>query len=197
MRTLAAVGLLVLVPALASAQVYRWEDRGGTLYYTNSPETIPDSYRGQIGTPPPPTSAAAEPDPAPAPVEARSTVTRIPYTPGDPILVSARIAGIGPLTLILDTGADRTMIAPQALARLGLSLANAPYAEIRGVTGSGQAPVLPLLSLEVGEARVASLRIIAHDADLKNADGLLGRDFLQQFTVTIDSTERVVTLAPR
>jgi len=41
------------------------------------------------------------------------------------------------------------------------------------------------------------LIIIAHDADLKQADGLLGRDFLDQFKVTIDSNERVVTLAPK
>jgi hypothetical protein len=51
-------------------------------------------------------------------------------------------------------------------------------------------------SVEVGEARVGPLLIIAHDADLKGADGLLGRDFLANFNVTIDSKERVVTLAP-
>jgi hypothetical protein len=52
-------------------------------------------------------------------------------------------------------------------------------------------------SMEVGEAKVGPLRIIAHDADLKKADGLLGRDFLEHFTVTIDSRELVVTLAPK
>jgi len=51
-------------------------------------------------------------------------------------------------------------------------------------------------SVEVGEARVGPLLIIAHDADLKDADGLLGRDFLANFNVTIDSREKVVTLAP-
>ena len=51
-------------------------------------------------------------------------------------------------------------------------------------------------SVEVDEARVGPLLIIAHDADLKAADGLLGRDFLAHFNVTIDSRERVVTLAP-
>jgi hypothetical protein len=50
--------------------------------------------------------------------------------------------------------------------------------------------------VEVGEARVGPILIIAHDADLKAADGLLGRDFLAHFNVTIDSKERVVTLAP-
>ena len=40
------------------------------------------------------------------------------------------------------------------------------------------------------------LRILVHDADFK-ADGLLGRDFLDHFTVTIDSKEQQVTLAPK
>jgi hypothetical protein len=37
--------------------------------------------------------------------------------------------------------------------------------------------------------------IIAYDGDLKTADGLLGRDFLANFDVTIDSKQRAVTLA--
>jgi hypothetical protein len=44
---------------------------------------------------------------------------------------------------------------------------------------------------------VGPLTIIAHDTDFKNADGLLGRDFLDQFTVTIDSKAGIVTLAPK
>jgi hypothetical protein len=37
---------------------------------------------------------------------------------------------------------------------------------------------------------------VAHDAGLPQADGLLGRDFLSLFAVTIDPRERVVTLEP-
>ena len=51
-------------------------------------------------------------------------------------------------------------------------------------------------SVEIGETKVGPLLIISHDANLKEADGLLGRDFLAYFSVTIDSKERVVTLAP-
>ena len=50
--------------------------------------------------------------------------------------------------------------------------------------------------MEVGETKVGPLLIIAYDADLNGADGLLGRDFLSHFNVTIDSKEQVVTLAP-
>jgi len=43
---------------------------------------------------------------------------------------------------------------------------------------------------------VGPLVLVAHDAGLPQADGLLGRDFLGLFTVTIDARAGVVTLAP-
>jgi len=194
MRLGAAVGLgmVLLLPALASAQVYRWEDEG-TLHFTNTFDRIPEPHRSQLG-PPPPVSANRADEVAPAPSE---TITRIPYTPGSPIFVSAHIGGAGPVTLILDTGADRTMVSPEALGRLGIATADAPIAQIRGVTGTGQGSVVQVASIEVGQAKVGPLGIIAHDADLKKADGLLGRDFLEHFTVTIDSREQQVTLVPK
>lgn len=83
------------------------------------------------------------------------------------------------------------------LWRLGISTANAPRAEIKGVTGRSEGDLVQVTSVEVGEARMGSLLIIAHDADLKVADGLLGRDFLGRFSVTIDAKEGIVTLAPK
>jgi len=89
------------------------------------------------------------------------------------------------------------MVSPEALARLGIGSSEGPRAEVKGVTGTTQASMVQINSLEVGQAKVGPLRIIAHDADLKKADGLLGRDFLEHFTVTIDSKEQQVTLAPK
>ena len=194
----AGLGVVLLLPALALAQMYRWEDPRGTLYYTNTPETIPDPSRSPTDALPAAPVLPTKVEPvAPTAVVRSVAITRIPYTTGDPIFVMATISGTGPLTLILDTGADRTMVAPQALWRLGISTANAPRAEIRGVTGASQGDVVRVTSLEIGEAKVGPLRIIAHDADLKKADGLLGRDFLDHFTVTINSRELVVTLVPK
>lgn len=195
---LASLGVVLLLPALGLAQVYRWKDEQGILHYTNALERVPESYRSQLGPLPPASVSPAKPDEiTPLPVAPAMVTTRIPYTPGAPILVSASIGGTGPLTLILDTGADRTMVAPQALSRLGIAIANSPRAEIKSVTGTAQGYAVPVASLEVGEARAGPLRIIAHDADLKTADGLLGRDFLAHFTVTIDAKERLVTLVPK
>jgi hypothetical protein len=199
LRVLAAAGALLLGASGAGAQIYRWQDDRGTVHYTNTPDRLPgSSYPFEVG----PRPVAPEPHGAPAPAAAAGLLpgahaARIPYSPGEAILVTARIAGAGPLTLMLDTGADRTIVAPQALGRLGISLLNAPRAEIRGVTGLGHGGVIQVASLEVGGAKVGPLRIIAHDAALAQADGLLGRDFLEHFTVTIDARERVVTLAPR
>ena len=195
-RVVLGLAVVLLLPATSPAQVYHWDDQEGTRHYTNTPDAVPEPYRSTLDplpSPSAPVDAVALSPPATAPPTAS---TRIPYTAGNPILVRATIGGTGPLTLILDTGADRTMIAPQALSRLGISTANATRAEIRGVTGIGQADVVQVGSLEIGDAKAGPLRIIEHEADLK-ADGLLGRDFLEHFTVTIDSREQVVTLVPK
>jgi hypothetical protein len=194
-----AVATLVLLPTLGGAQVYRWEDEGGTVHFTNAPDRIPDPIRSQMGplelAPRPDDAKVAPPDAPPAPPRA---LTRIPFSPGSPILVNARISdAAASVSLILDTGADRTIIAPQALWRLGISALNAPQALIKGVTGLGQGDIIQVTSIQVGEARVGPLRIVALDADLKQAEGLLGRDFLEHFTVTIDAREQVVTLTPK
>lgn len=182
--------LIALLPGQAWAQMYQWEDEQGTVHYTNELQSVPEPFRSRARFVP--ASPMAPPAVAPA-----QGITRIPFTPGSPILVSARINGGGPVTLILDTGADRTMLTPMALWRLGISTDNAPPAEIKGATGTARAALVQVLSVEVGEARAGPLLIIAHDADLKQADGLLGRDFLERFTVTIDAKERVVTLVPK
>jgi hypothetical protein len=182
--------LVALVPGQALAQMYQWEDEQGTVHYTNELQSVPEPFRSRARFVP--ASPMAPPAVAPA-----QGITRIPFTPGSPILVNARINGAGPVTLILDTGADRTMLTPMALWRLGISTAGAPPAEIKGATGTARGALVQVASVEVGDARAGPLLIIAHDADLRQAEGLLGRDFLEQFTVTIDANERVVTLAPR
>jgi hypothetical protein len=199
-RVAFAVGALVLLPAVCGAQMYRWEE-DGAVHFTNAPDLVPESHRSPSAALPDPVTPDVVPEPErhdEPPSPAARSLTRIPFAPGAPIIVSAVIGdGAVPVSLILDTGADRTVIAPQALQRLGISTQNAPRALIRGVTGSGHADVVQVASVQVGDAKVGPLRIVAHDADLRQAEGLLGRDFLEHFTVTIDAREQIVTLAPK
>ncbi|MEK6530749.1 MAG: DUF4124 domain-containing protein, partial [candidate division NC10 bacterium] len=110
--------LIALVPGRAQAQMYQWEDEQGTVHYTNELQNVPEPFRSRARFVP--ASPMAPPAVAPA-----QGITRLPFTPGSPILVNARINGAGPVTLILDTGADRTMLTPMALWRLGIATAAA------------------------------------------------------------------------
>lgn len=191
----ALIVLLALsAPGDGWGQMYRWVDERGGVHYSEGIDSVPERFRSQARPLPYQKLPAT---PAPKAQEGPPGVTKIQFTPGSPILVSAKINGAGPLTLLLDTGADRTVIAPLALWRLGISTRNAPRGEIVGVTGKTSVDVVQVSSVEVGEAKVGPLAIIAHDADFKNTDGLLGRDFLNHFTVTIDSKSGVVSLAPK
>jgi hypothetical protein len=190
--TLILISLFLAPPTFAD--IYYWIDDQGTQYYTTRLESIPDPYRSKAIPLSLPTSPPVPPEITPRPLQ--KGPTRIPFTLGAPVLVSAKINGGGPITLILDTGADRTMVAPSALSRLGISFENALRGVVRGVTGVSYAEAVWVNSVEVGEARVGPLLIIVHEADLQGVDGLLGRDFLANFNVMIDSKEKVVTLSP-
>ena len=190
--TLILISLFLAPPTFAD--IYYWIDDQGTQYYTTRLESIPEPYRSKAIPLSLPTSPPVPPEITPRPLQ--KGPTRIPFTLGAPVLVSAKINGGGPITLILDTGADRTMVAPSALSRLGISFENALRGVVRGITGASYAEAVWVNSVEVGEARVGPLLIIVHEADLQGVDGLLGRDFLANFNVMIDSKEKVVTLSP-
>ncbi len=192
--TIAFILIFMLLPGLALGDIYYWMDDQGTQHYTTRLESIPEPYRSKAIPLSLPTSPPVPPEITPRP--SPKGLTKISFTPGSPVLVSVKINGGGPITLILDTGADRTMVAPSALSRLGISFENSLRGVVRGVTGESYAEAVWVNSVEIEEAKVGPLLIIAHDADLKGADGLLGRDFLANFNVTIDSKEQVVTLAP-
>jgi hypothetical protein len=190
-------GLLILtftlLPALAFSEIYYWVDDQGIQNYTSRLESIPEPYRSGAQALSLPTSPVL---PEFQPSVPQPGFTRVPFTPGAPVMVSARINGVGPIALILDTGSDRTVVKPSALQKLGISTDYAGQAVLQGVTGTGHGSAVWVNSVEVGEARVGPVLIIVHETDLKEADGLLGRDFLANFHVMIDSKECIVTLTP-
>jgi hypothetical protein len=130
--TLILISLFLAPPTFAD--IYYWIDDQGTQYYTTRLESIPEPYRSKAIPLSLPTSPPVPPEITPRPLQ--KGPTRIPFTLGSPVLVSAKINGGGPITLILDTGADRTMVAPSALSRLGISFENALRGVVRGVNGS-------------------------------------------------------------
>ena len=194
---LSAVALLGLWPAASWAEMYRWTDEQGGTHYSQNLYSIPERFRSKAQPLTFP-ERPASPAPSPSPAEAvASQGARISFTPGKPIMVSAKINGGSSVQLMLDTGASVTVINPRALAGMGIGSSEALRGSVRGATGSADVLFVPVASIEVGSARSGPLRVAAHDVDLGQGDGLLGRDFLDQFTVNIDSTAGIVTLSPK
>jgi hypothetical protein len=191
-------GLLSGALTPASAQIYRWTDERGEVRFSQGIQSVPPQFRGgavMMSAPSAPAAATPESAAASSPP---AGVARIPFTPGQPIMVSAKINGGGSTQLILDTGAQGTLISPTALAALGISYRNAVRGSIKGVTGDANVLAVRIESIEVEGARFGPLMVVSHDSGLGSGrDGLLGRDFLDNFIVTIDSAARVVTLTPK
>lgn len=183
---------LAAVAGPAAAELYQWTDGEDVIHYTQDARTIPRPYRDGARTVPAP---HARPPAATAP-DAGLDPTVVPYRAGAPIVVPVRLNGT-PLALILDTGADRTVVSPSAIARAGLSGPAGAAVNIVGVTGGSVATELTVASVDVAGARVGPLTILVHDVAVQGADGLLGRDVLDAFTLTVDAARGRAVLAPR
>jgi hypothetical protein len=183
----------------ARAEIFRYTDERGQNTYVDGIENVPERYRsvavplGFRNVPAPLASkesaAAARP----------SGTAVIKYTPGQRIMVDVKINGGFNTQLMLDTGADRTMISPRVLTAAGIPITK-PVAtgQITGVTGTDRINYVVVESLEVGEAKVGKMPVGSYElAGSGTGDGLLGRDFLDQFKMTVDATKGEVTLAPK
>jgi hypothetical protein len=185
------------------------------------PTTLPTTPAPPGGVPPagvPPSSGALPPPgvvpPAPGTVPGPSAVLpppseTVPLSPatvppsgsvqmpsGGPVIVQAHLNGV-PLRLLVDTGADRTVIAPEMLARAGIDVRRGTPGRITGVTGSADAPLVAVQRLDVAGAQIGPLAVVAHAVPGDGIDGLLGRDVLDAFTVTFDAAGNRATLTPR
>ena len=192
--------LVLCLAPVAPAQVYRWADEQGRVNYSQGLDSVPERFRSGAQFV---TSPTAPPAPAPLTPPSRAAgvvVTggaQIRFTPGQAIMVNARINDSGSVRLLLDTGASVTTINPRVLNQLGVSSRDAVRGSIRGVTGSADTLFVMVNSIDVNGAKAGPIRVVAHDVELGQADGLLGRDFLDRFQVAIDNQAGIVTLTPR
>jgi hypothetical protein len=199
-RSLLVAMVVLGVASPVTAQVYTWTDENGVVHYTADPSTIPPQLRpGDLPAPAPPRAPGGWESWGTTPAVVAPAGITVRFTPGEPIVVNGHLNGV-PIALLLDTGADRTLLSPAAVERAGfgkMTVTEAAAVRVLGVTGSAVATVLTVPLLDIAGARIGPLSLVVHDAGLGGLDGLLGRDVLDAFTVTIDTAGGRATLVPR
>ena len=97
--------------------------------------------------------------------------------------------------LLLDTGAEFTVLSTAAARRLAVNLGDAAILPLRSASGVFFAPMIKVPSITVGEAVAYDVEVIVHDAT-PGLDGLLGMSFLDNFLVTISTGNARLILTP-
>lgn len=100
------------------------------------------------------------------------------------LTVDGRLDGVGPFHFIVDTGADRTVIADDVAALLGA----APSSDVmvEGIIRTVQAPAVAVHELAVGPVTRTNLHLPVLPRAMLKTDGYLGLDVIDGFRVTFD-----------
>jgi predicted aspartyl protease len=115
-------------------------------------------------------------------------------------LVDAEVNGDS-VRLIVDTGAETTLLTSAAAQRLGVAGTGTPI-RLVGVGGEGTGAATLVHSLVIGELSLRNLPVVVdNDGDSENgpslgrvADGILGLDVLSHFDVDLDMPNGRITL---
>lgn len=108
------------------------------------------------------------------------------------VTVPVRINGQGPFDFVLDTGANRTVIAAELAAALGLP--DGGPANVHGVVGVEPAPTAIIGLLEADTIAAKAVRAPALSRTRLGADGLLGVDMLRNRRVLMNFVDRQLTI---
>jgi clan AA aspartic protease (TIGR02281 family) len=195
---------LILLLALAPAytEIYKWVDRDGNVHFSDTLSSIPPEYRDRIEERVGLTSTLRT-DPAPRQVTpARRSSAPAPPSyavplrrDGNAMLVEALVGGTLRTRLLLDTGAEFTVLSTAAARHLALNLGNAAVIPLRSASGVFFAPMIKVPSIAVGDAAAYDVEVVVHDAT-PGLDGLLGMSFLDNFLVTISASDAKLMLTP-
>jgi predicted aspartyl protease len=95
------------------------------------------------------------------------------------------INGRGPFRLVLDTGANRSVVIQSLASRIGAPVEQTA-AKLLGVTGSAIVPMIRVDSIEVGDLWLDNRQVAIVEDVFGGAEGVLGADGLADKRVLID-----------
>ncbi|HSF28882.1 MAG TPA: retroviral-like aspartic protease family protein [Candidatus Tectomicrobia bacterium] len=186
------IGYVSLDTLATAGEMYRWVDEQGHVHLTDSPPKSKGPlqefkvYR--------PSERSDPPQPSGPSVAEPGIVRMTPTRPGGTVVVEVVLNRRLTVPMLLDTGADFTVLTKQVAKDLRLSsLDHLPKMEFKTAGGMVKFPIATLQSLRVGTAEVKDLNV-AIDIDGHMPMGLLGMTFLRHFKVTVDQQRGQVKL---
>ena len=181
------IGSISINPSAAAAEMYRWVDEQGRVHLTD----IPPKSKGALQDFKvyQPSDRDHAPEPKGPPLSKPGTVKMTPTRPGGTVVVEAMLNRRLTVPMLLDTGADITVVTKQVAKELRLSsLDHLPKVEFKTAGGAVRFPIATLQSLRVGTAEAHDVDV-AIDIDGHMPVGLLGMTFLRHFKVIVDQQQ--------
>jgi clan AA aspartic protease (TIGR02281 family) len=182
----------VSISTLATAgEMYRWVDEQGRVHLTDTPPRSGGALQEfKVYQP---SQRDPAPEPSDLPISEPGTVKLTPTKPGGTVVVEAVLNRRLTVPLLLDTGADFTVLTKQVARDLRFSsLDHLPKLPFKTAGGMVMFPIATLQSLRVGTAEARDVNV-AIDTGGHMPMGLLGMTFLRHFKVTVDQQRGQVT----
>lgn len=148
--------------------------------------------------------AIAHPQQAMAPRPAEQAPITLPVTYQKQILIlTLTDTKLGPLHMLVDTGAETTLLSGSATSIGAIDFNNRPFEAVRG-SGSEASIVIGTTSLDLhmGSTPIFSTTVAVMDLRRisrtmpHRIDGILGWDFFQHWCIRIDYSHQQITLTP-
>jgi hypothetical protein len=193
-----------------SADYYKWTDENGSLHFSDSLQNVPEKYRNQveksglIDNAPSPTEPLVKSHQAKPPSgyeESKGKPSKrfeVPYKPYEGsakrVIISAVFNGSVTAPMAIDTGAPGTVISVTLAEKLGLFEEDQGRLVIKTGGIGGTAPAIRSIidNIHVGGAKSEFIPTTIIDSISDSFDGLLGLDFVSNYSMTIDSKRKMV-----
>jgi predicted aspartyl protease len=111
------------------------------------------------------------------------------------IAAPVMINGQGPFRMILDTGANQSVITQRVANALGLPMLPDAQVLLHGVTGSAPVPFVELQTLTTGDLVQENIKVAVLGSVMGGADGILGTQGFEGLRVTVEFTRDRITIA--
>lgn len=181
------------------AALYRWTDAGGQLHYSTTPPVHPverlEIKQHGIWTP----YAESKQEPSTTRYTQKSPQQKATVNyrkQKSSIIIEATINKKLTEAFLIDTGATYTIISPDVAKALNLEPnPKVPPITLQAASGMIEAPLINLDVVTVGELEVPNIEAAIYDiAPDSGISGVIGLNFLNRFTMTVDSTHHTLTL---